>query len=95
MPRKNNRQNNENAAVQEDLAIEKSTILLDKEVIELLKRAKDHPRQTYTELIRNMANLFISAKEKIRTNESVKKDLREQEIEDHISKELLSEKSFK
>jgi len=38
---------------------ENSTILLDKEVIALLKDAKEHPRQTYNELLKKMAQVFI------------------------------------
>ena len=30
---------------------EQSTILLDKEIIKMLKQAREHPRQTYNELI--------------------------------------------
>ena len=41
----------------------KSTILIDKEVIRILKTAKEHPRQTYDELLRKMAKIFIRLKE--------------------------------
>lgn len=41
----------------------KSTILIDKEVIKILKIAKEHPRQTYDELLRKMAQIFINIKE--------------------------------
>jgi len=41
----------------------KSTILIDKEVIGILKKAKEHPRQTYDELLRKMARIFINVKE--------------------------------
>ncbi len=41
----------------------KSTILIDKEVIRILKMAKEHPRQTYDELLRKMAKTFIILKE--------------------------------
>ena len=41
---------------------EKSTILLNKDTIELLKKAKEHQRQTYNELLVKMAKLFISIK---------------------------------
>ena len=40
-----------------------STILLEKNVIDLLKKARDHPRQTYNELLERMANIFIKMKE--------------------------------
>ena len=38
---------------------EKTTILLDKKTIELLKESKEHPRQTYNELLEKMAKIFI------------------------------------
>ena len=41
----------------------KSTILIDKEVIRILKMAKEYPRQTYDELLRKMAHIFIKIKE--------------------------------
>ena len=43
---------------------EESTILLDKKTIEMLKQAKEHPRQTYNELLEKMANLFMRMKER-------------------------------
>ena len=43
---------------------ENSTILLKKEIIELLKKAKEYPRQTYDEIIKKMASLFIKIKER-------------------------------
>jgi hypothetical protein len=41
---------------------EQSTVLLDKKTIELLKEAKESPRQTYNELLRKMARLMIQLK---------------------------------
>jgi len=41
---------------------EQSTVLLDKKTIELLKEAKENPRQTYNELLRKMARLMIQLK---------------------------------
>ena len=41
-----------------------STILLDKKVIELLKRAREYPRQTYNELLEKIVSLFITLKER-------------------------------
>lgn len=41
---------------------ETSTILLEKKVIEQLKRAKEYPRQTYNELLAKMAKVFLNAK---------------------------------
>jgi len=43
---------------------EQSTILLEKRVISLLKKAREYPRQTYNELLEEMANIFIKMKEK-------------------------------
>jgi len=42
---------------------EQSTILLNKNLITLLKKAKEHPRQTYNELLEKMAKMFIKMKE--------------------------------
>ncbi len=42
---------------------ENSTILLRKEVIEMLKKARDYPRQTYNELIENMVKIFLRMKQ--------------------------------
>lgn len=39
-----------------------STVQLDKRVIEQLKKAKEYPRQTYTELLDKMTNVFIALK---------------------------------
>ncbi|HLC85261.1 MAG TPA: hypothetical protein VJH22_05705 [Candidatus Nanoarchaeia archaeon] len=39
-----------------------STIQLDKEVIGLLKQAKEYPRQTYNELLNRMVNIFLQSK---------------------------------
>ncbi|MEK6895074.1 MAG: hypothetical protein AABX48_00985 [Nanoarchaeota archaeon] len=50
-----------------------STILLKKEAIELLKKAKDNPRQTYNELIEKMAKMFIAMKERNRYDEFLHK----------------------
>ncbi|MBI3036798.1 hypothetical protein HYY73_03555 [Candidatus Woesearchaeota archaeon] len=37
-----------------------STIQLEKEVIEQLKKTKEYPRQTYNELIARMTKMFAS-----------------------------------
>lgn len=47
---------------------EESTILLSKETIIQLKEAKEHPRQTYNELITTMTKLFIAMKKKKNTH---------------------------
>lgn len=39
--------------------VETSTILLEKRIIDLLKKAKEYPRQTYNELLEKMAKLFL------------------------------------
>jgi hypothetical protein len=52
---------------------EESTILIDKKVIELLKNAKDHPKQTYNELLEKMAKIFITLKERNQYDEFLHK----------------------
>ncbi|MEK6928428.1 MAG: hypothetical protein AABW65_00545 [Nanoarchaeota archaeon] len=39
-----------------------STILLNKQVIEKLKEAKEHPRQTYNELLEKILHLYLKLK---------------------------------
>lgn len=53
--------------------VEQSTILLDKEVIQLLKRAKDNPRQTYNDLLKKMAKIFIKLRERNQYDEFLHK----------------------
>ena len=50
-----------------------STILLNKKVIELLKRAKEHPRQTYNELLERMAEVFITLRKRNQYDEFLHK----------------------
>ena len=50
-----------------------STILLNKNVIELLKKSRDHPRQTYNELLENMARIFLKMKERNQYDEFLHK----------------------
>jgi len=50
-----------------------STILLDKKVIELLKKAKEHPKQTYNELLEKMAIILIKLKERNQYDEFLHK----------------------
>jgi hypothetical protein len=52
---------------------EESTILLDKKTIEMLKQAKEHPRQTYNELLEKMAKIFIKMKERNQYDEFLHK----------------------
>ena len=42
---------------------EDSTILLRKDVIKMLQEAREHPRQTYNELIEKMTVIFLKIKE--------------------------------
>ena len=50
-----------------------STILLDKKVIEMLKKAKESPRQTYNELLAKMAQIFIALRERNQYDEFLHK----------------------
>ena len=50
-----------------------STILIDKEIIEKLKFAKEHPRETYNELLKRMLNVFINLKNKNQYDEFLHK----------------------
>lgn len=36
-----------------------STILIDKKLIKDIQKAKDHPRQTYNEILRKMLDLYL------------------------------------
>ena len=50
-----------------------STILLRKDVIEMLKKAREHPRQTYNELIEKMSLIFMKIKERNQYDEFLHK----------------------
>jgi len=73
---------------------QESTILIDKKIIELLKEAKDHPKQTYNELLEKMARIFITLKKRNQYDEFLHKmqqpkmkeiwDNKEDEIWDEI-----------
>lgn len=73
---------------------EQSTILLRKDIIEILKKAREHPRQTYNELIEKMAKIFIKMKERNQYDEFLHKiqqpkmkdlwDNKEDEIWDNV-----------
>jgi hypothetical protein len=52
---------------------EESTILLDKKTIEMLKQTKEHPRQTYNELIEKMMSCFIELKKRNQYDEFLHK----------------------
>ena len=53
--------------------VEQSTILLRKDIIETLKKAREHPRQTYNELIEKMADIFIKMKKRNQYDEFLHK----------------------
>ena len=50
-----------------------STIQLNKKVIEQLKKAKEHPRQTYNELLEKMSKIFIVLKQRNQYDEFLHK----------------------
>ena len=50
-----------------------STVLLRKDVIEMLKKAREHPRQTYNELIEKMVLIFMKIKERNQYDEFLHK----------------------
>lgn len=41
---------------------DKSTILIGKDTIQLLQKAKEHPRQTYDELLKQMSKQHLAMK---------------------------------
>lgn len=41
-----------------------TTIIIDKEVVNLLKTAKEYPRETYNELLRKMIKIFAETKKR-------------------------------
>jgi len=53
--------------------MEDSTILLNKKVIDMLKQAKDNPRQTYNELLEKMAKIILTLKERNQYDEFLHK----------------------
>ena len=65
---------------------EQSTILLEKRVIGLLKRAREYPRQTYNELLEEMTHIFTKMKEKNQYDEFLHK------IQQEKMKELWNNK---
>ena len=69
--------------------MEESTILLNKKVIEMLKEAKDHPKQTYNELLEKMARMIIKLKERNQYDEFLHK------IQQPKMKELWNNKEDK
>jgi hypothetical protein len=53
--------------------MEESTILLNKKVIEMLKSAKEHPKQSYNELLEKMAKIILKLKERNQYDEFLHK----------------------
>jgi hypothetical protein len=53
--------------------MEESTILLNKKVIEMLKSAKEHPKQSYNELLAKMAKIILKLKERNQYDEFLHK----------------------
>lgn len=41
-----------------------TTIILDKETVNLLKETKEYPRETYNELLRKMVKIFVESKKR-------------------------------
>ena len=52
---------------------EASTIQLNKNIIEQLKKAKEYPRQTYNELLDRMSKIFIEMKKRNQYDEFLHK----------------------
>ncbi len=50
-----------------------TTIQLDKSVVKLLKQIREHPRQTYNELISKMIELFKNVKKRNQYDEFLHK----------------------
>ena len=68
---------------------EESTIMLDKKLIEDLKKAKEYPRQTYNELIKRMVIFFIKVRQSNQYDEFLHK------IQQEKMKELWDNKEDK
>ncbi len=50
-----------------------STILLNKETIELIKKSKEYPRQTYNEILKRITKVFIESKKRNQYDEFLHK----------------------
>ena len=46
-----------------------TTIILDKEIVKLLKETKEYPRETYNELLKKMIKIFLEAKKRSQYDE--------------------------
>ncbi len=66
--------------------MEKTTIQLDKSVLESLKKSREHPRQTYEELIKKMVEIFKVVKKRNQYDEFLHK------IQQEKMKELWNNK---
>ena len=66
--------------------MEKTTIQLDKSVLNMLKETREHPRQTYEELIKKMINYYNSLQKRNQYDEFLHK------IQQHKMKELWDNK---
>jgi len=52
---------------------EKTTIILSKETVKLLRKTKEYPRETYNELLRKMIKLFLETKKRNQYDEFLHK----------------------
>ena len=50
-----------------------TTIILEKEIVNLLKEAKEYPRETYNELLKKMLKTFLEAKKRNQYDEFLHK----------------------
>ncbi|MAG60825.1 hypothetical protein CL619_03485 [archaeon] len=55
------------------IKIEITTIQLEKSIVNALKEAREYPRQTYNELIKNMLKVFKSTRSKNQYDEFLHK----------------------
>ena len=53
--------------------VENTTIQINKEVIEKLKKVKEYPRQTYNHLLEHMIKVFVQVKERNQYDEFLHK----------------------
>mgnify|MGYP001558277727 CR=1 FL=1 len=51
----------------------KTTIQLDKSIVKMLKEIREHPRQTYGDLINKMINIFINLRKRNQYDEFLHK----------------------
>ena len=65
-----------------------STILLNKHIIEMLKKAKENPRETYNELIEKLVALYLTLRKRNQYDEFLHK------IQQPKMKELWDHKEY-